>query len=192
MPEQASAFAARLQQLEDRFALQDLVAAYCRAIDDRDLETFVSLFTRDGRMRHQDSAMDVQGRSALYEYYAERFPSYGVTFHYPHACNVAFDSPDAATGWVTAHAEMDLGGEFVLAAFRYSDRYAREDGQWRFAERILACWYYMRLVDLPTQIGSRLRKHYKGQRLQAELPESLATYQAWHPDSATERLAEHA
>jgi uncharacterized protein (TIGR02246 family) len=188
MTEQTTSAATRLQRLEDRFALQDLVAAYCRAIDDRDLEGFVSLFTRDGRMRHQDGAMDVSGRSALHAYYAERFPTYGVTFHYPHAHSVAFDGPDTATGWVTAHAEMDLGGEFVLAAFRYSDRYAREDGQWRFAERVLACWYYLRLADLPTQIGSRLRKHYKGQLLEAELPESVPTYQAWH----TERLAEHA
>ena len=180
MNQPAPTTAARLQQLEDRFALQDLVAAYCRAIDDRDLETFISLFTEDGRMRHQDGAMDVSGRDALRAYYAERFPTYGVTFHYPHAQRVTFNSDDEATGWVSAHAEMDLGGEFVLAAFRYSDRYARDEGQWRFAERVLACWYYMRLADLPTQIGGKLRKHYKGQLLPAELPESLHTYQVWH------------
>jgi uncharacterized protein (TIGR02246 family) len=180
--------AARLQQLEDRFAVQDLVASYCRAIDDRDLDAFVALFTTDARMRHQDGVMDVSGRDALRAYYAERFPTYGVTFHYPHAHALTFDGPDAASGWVTAHAEMELGGEFVLAAFRYSDRYAREEGRWRFAERSLACWYYMRLADLPTQIGSSLRKHYKGQQLVAELPESVATFQAWH----TDRLSQHA
>jgi uncharacterized protein (TIGR02246 family) len=180
MTQPAISLAARLQKLEDRFALQDLVAAYCRAIDDRDLEAFISLFTEDCRVRHQDGAMDVSGRSALRSYYAARFPTYGVTFHYPHAHSVTFNSPDTATGWVSAHAEMDLGGEFVLAAFRYSDRYARDAGQWRFAERILACWYYMRLSDLPTQIGTQLRKHYKGQRLAADLPESLSTYQVWH------------
>ena len=31
----------RLRQLEDRQAIRDLVAEYCRAIDDRDLEAFV-------------------------------------------------------------------------------------------------------------------------------------------------------
>jgi uncharacterized protein (TIGR02246 family) len=185
-----AATAARVQQLEDRFAIQDLVAAYCRAIDDRDLDSFVSLFTADGRMRHQDGVMDVSGRDALREYYAVRFPGYGVTFHYPHAHSVVFNGPDSATGWVSAHAEMDLGGEFVLAAFRYSDRYVRDSGQWRFAERVLACWYYMRLADLPNQIGDTLRKHYKGQHLPAELPESLATYQAWHSDSLS--VSEHA
>src|SRR5579859_6624908 len=154
--------AERLRQLEDRFALQDLVAAYCRAIDDRDLETFISLFTEDCRMRHQDGVMDLKGRAALRAYYEQRFPTYGVTFHYPHAQSVTFDGTDRATGWVSAHAEMDLDGHFVLAAFRYSDRYVREHDAWRFDERVLACWYYMRLADLPTHIGSSLRKHYKG------------------------------
>jgi uncharacterized protein (TIGR02246 family) len=186
MTDQTTSTAARLQRVEDRFALQDLVAAYCRAIDDRDLEAFVALFTHDGRMRHQDGVTDVSGRAAIHAYYAARFPTYGVTFHYPHAHSVTFDGPDTASGWVSAHAEMDLGGEFVLAAFRYSDRYAREHGQWRFAERVLACWYYMRLADLPTGIGSTLRKHYKGQQLAAELPESLATYQAWRAHKEVE------
>jgi uncharacterized protein (TIGR02246 family) len=172
--------AQRVQQLEDRFAIQDLVAAYCRAIDDRDLDAFVDLFTTDGRMRHQDGVMNIQSRAALREYYAERFPTYGVTFHYPHAHSVTLEDADSASGWVTAHAEMDLHGEFVLAAFRYSDTYKREDGRWRFAERILACWYYMRLADLPTQIGSAFRKHYKSSLLAAELPESLETFKAWH------------
>jgi len=172
----------RLRQLEDRFALQDLVATYCQAIDDRDLDTFVALFTDDGRMRHRDGGMDVTGRDALRAYYAARFPTYGVTFHYPHAHTITFDGPDAAHGTLSAHAEMDLNGEFFLAAFRYSDRYVRDERQWRFGERVLACWYYMRLADLPTQIGDPLRKHYKGQHLPAELPESLATYRAWHPD----------
>src|SRR5215468_1384308 len=91
--------AERVQRLEDRFAIQDLVAAYCRAIDDRDLDTFVGLFTLDGRMRHQDGVMDVRGRAALRAYYASRFPTYGVTFHYPHAHSVRFDGPDVAGGW---------------------------------------------------------------------------------------------
>jgi uncharacterized protein (TIGR02246 family) len=183
MTEQSVSLAARLQRLEDRFAIQDLVAAYCRAIDDRDLDTFISLFTADCRMHHQDGVMDVRGRDALRTYYAARFPTYGVTFHYPHAQTVTFDGVDAAHGWVSAHAEMDLGGQFFLAAFRYTDRYVRNSDGWRFAERSLACWYYMPLADLPTGIAGRLRKHYKGDALAAELPESLPTYQAWHAEN---------
>jgi uncharacterized protein (TIGR02246 family) len=185
MTEPSGALAARLQQLEDRFAIQDLVAAYCRAIDDRDLDTFVGLFAADARVHHQDGVMDVRGRDALRTYYEARFPTYGVTFHYPHAHAVTFDGANAAHGWVSAHAEMDLSGNFYLAAFRYTDRYTRESDGWRFAERALACWYYMPLAELPNGIAGRFRKHYKGDALAAELPESLPTYQAWHSKRVT-------
>ena len=170
----------RLQRLEDRFAIQDLVAEYCRAIDDRDLDAFVDCFTADGVLRHRDGVMRLNGRDALRNYYAERFKQYGVTFHYPHAHVVRFDGPDAAHGWVSAHAEMGLAGEGWIAAFRYTDRYRREEGRWRFAERELAAWYYLPLADLPHGLGQTLRKHYKGELIAAELPESLETYRTLH------------
>jgi uncharacterized protein (TIGR02246 family) len=168
-----------LQRIEDRFAIMDLVATYCSAIDSRDLDAFIDCFTADAVLRHEDRVMHLEGRQAIRDYYAARFPDYGVTFHYPHAHTVDFDGPDDAHGVVTAHAEMALDGAGWLAAFRYSDRYRRDGGRWRFAERILACWYYMRLADLPSGLATTLRKHYRGQELPAELPESLATYKAW-------------
>ena len=170
---------ARVRRIEDRFAIQDLVAEYCRAIDSRDLDAFVACYTADAVLRHEDGIMRIDGRDAIRSYYEARFPSYGVTFHHPHAHTVVFDGPDDAHGAVTAHAEMALDGAGWIAAFRYSDTYRREDGRWRFAERVLACWYYMKMSDLPDGIASPLRKHYRGQRLRAELPESLESFKRW-------------
>jgi uncharacterized protein (TIGR02246 family) len=170
----------RVERIEDRFAIMDLVAAYCAAIDGRDLEAFVDCFTHDGVIRHADDIMGLDGREAIRAYYTRRFADYGVTFHYPHSHTVTFDGPNEARGVVTAHAEMALNGEAWLAAFRYTDRYRRESGRWRFAERELACWYYMPLSQLPQGMTADLRKHYRGEVIAAELPESLATYRAWH------------
>jgi uncharacterized protein (TIGR02246 family) len=169
----------RVAQLEDRFAIMDLVAAYCAAIDGRDLDAFVACFTPDGIIGYADGVMRIEGQDALRAYYTRRFGEYGMTFHYPHSHTVVIDGPDEAHGTVTAHAEMALQGEAWLAAFRYSDRYRREDGRWRFAERELACWYYMPLSQLPQRMASDLRKHYRGEVIAAELPESLETYRAW-------------
>ena len=52
--------------------------------------------------------------------------------------------------------------------------------KWRFAERELAAWYYMKLADLPKGMGQTLRKHYRGELMAAELPESMDTYKAMH------------
>jgi ketosteroid isomerase-like protein len=171
----------RLQRLEDRFAISDLAASYCSAIDVRDLARFLSLFTDDIVLRHGDGVMRLDGKAAVESYYQERFAGYGYTFHYPHACTVTFHGDDEATGIVTGHAEMGVGGELVLAAIKYTDRYRRTTEGWRFAERELSFGYYMKLAELPYGFADSLRKHYKGERLQAELPESLATYRAWHP-----------
>ena len=183
-PDEPGSIEERLQRLEARFAINDLVAAYCAAIDGRDLDSFVDCFTADAVLRHEDGVMRLEGRETIREYYEARFPTYGVTFHYPHAQTVVLDGPDAAHGVVTAHAEMALEGEAWLAAFRYSDTYRREQGRWRFAERVLACWYYMRLSDLADGLASPLRKHYRGRQLAAELPERLASFRAWREGSA--------
>ena len=170
----------RLQQLEDRVAIQNLTAEYCRAIDDRDLEAFLETYTEDCVLRYKDGAMRIDGKADLRAYYTKRFMDYGLTFHYPHAHVITFDGPDDAHGWLSGHAEMGLSGEGWLAAFRYTDMYRREVKGWRFKERELAAWYYMKISDLPYGMGQTLRKHYRGELMAAELPESMDTYKAIH------------
>jgi hypothetical protein len=75
---------------------------------------------------------------------------------------------------------MGLDGEGWIAALRYTDQYRLEGGHWKFSERIIASWYYMRFADLHAGLAADLRKHYRGELLPAELPDSLETYQAWH------------
>ena len=170
----------RLQRLEDRVALQELVAAYGFALDERDLERYLSLFTSDAVLRHRDGVMRLEGLPAIRDYYSERFAGYGVTVHTPHAHSITFESPDSASGVVAGYAEMSQDGELFVAAIRYADRYRRLDGRWLFAERELAFWYYVKLSDLPHAFADNLRKHYRGRLLPAELPESLDSYRAWH------------
>jgi len=161
----------KLRRLEDRFAIQDLVAAYCEAIDGRALPRLVSLFTDDAVMRHRDGVLRLDGRDAIEAYYTARFANYGFTFHYPHAVTLSFTSADEATGLVTGHAEMGVEGQLVLASIRYTDRYRRVDNAWLFAEREMAFGYYMKLSELTDGFADNLRKHYRGERLPAEWPE---------------------
>jgi hypothetical protein len=130
-------------------------------------------------MRHEDGVMRLEGLPAIRDYYARRFAGYGVTLHTPHTRIVKFVSPDEATGVVPGHAEMSQDGELVLAAIRYTDRYRKANGLWQFAGRVLGFWYYMKASELPEGFADDLRKHYRGERLPAELPESLETYRAW-------------
>lgn len=170
----------RLRRLEDREAIRDLVAGYCRALDDRDLEGFVGLYTDDCVHRQRDGSLYLEGVAALREHYAARFLQYGVTLHTPHAHVIEFDGPNAAHGWVTGHAEMGLQGEGWLAAFRYVDAYRRDGGVWKFARRELNTYYYLRMADLAEGLGQTLRKHRQGKLTEADLPEGLDTYKRLH------------
>ena len=129
--------------------------------------------------------MELRGRDAIHEYYTRRFQDYGMTFHYPHLHTIEIGEDATARGVVTGHAEMGLSGEGWITALRYTDQYRVEEGRWRFAERVLATWYYMRLADLPAGLGGELRKHYRGELRTAELPESLDTYKAWQSQASS-------
>ena len=80
---------------------------------------------------------------------------------------------------------MGVEGSLVLAAIRYTDRYRRVEGAWRFAEREMAFGYYMKLSDLPTGFGDSCASTTRGERIPAELPESLETYRPGTSRSST-------
>lgn len=168
----------RLDRLESRLEIQQLVTRYCVVVDDRDLDALAQLFTEDAWFDSVGGR--TTGREALVEYYAGRLERYGPTYHYPHGQVVDFEGSDRATGTVLAHAELAIQGEAFVVGIRYRDEYAREDGRWRFRSRDLGVVYAMRLADLPHGIGDRLRKRWPGSPPEAaDWPEGNAAYEAF-------------
>ena len=172
----------RIQALEDREAIFDLAKDYCNAIDDRDIEQYVSLLATDVKLSQFGGANPHVGRDAAREFMTWRFTQWGVTRHYPLNHRVTLTSPDEATGIVNGWAEMAMDGKFYVTAMRYFDRYIREDGHWRFAERVFAFYYYAPITDLPGIYATPFRTLYRGQdehveARRADLPEALPGYQ---------------
>lgn len=174
---------AALQRVLDRFEIQDLVARYGMAVDDRDLDTLADLFTVEGAFRHADGAVDVTGRDEVVAFYRRQLGRTGPSYHYPSSHLVEFAGGDEATGVVNAHAEMAIDGTTVVAAIRYEDRYRREDGRWRFVERRLQFLYMMPLADLPHELGGRLRCRWPPPSRPAQLPESLESWRRFYDEA---------
>jgi uncharacterized protein (TIGR02246 family) len=168
----------RVRALEDREAIRELVARYCFVIDDRDLEGIGDCFTVDGRFRSVDGKMDARGREAIMEQYHGRFEALGTGNHIAHQQVIELDAadPDRATGTVSAHAELVRNGEVMIAAFRYADSYRREDGRWRFADRLLSFMYYLRPEDYVAYLDDRMRNHAYAEPIAADIQEGLETY----------------
>ena len=126
----------RLRKLEDRAAIQDLVAGYFRASDDDDYAFLADCFTRDARFA-ASGFDDAEGRDAIVALLRRARAGMAQTVHTPNYVHIQHLGPDAAEGVVCAHLELGMGVETYIGAVRYIDRYAREDGQWRLSARAM-------------------------------------------------------
>lgn len=171
----------RIRALEDREAIRELVARYGIVIDNRDLAAVGELFCRDGRFRSRDGVMDAHGRGAVMEQFKGRYAALGPTNHFVHEHIVSLDDddPDQARGVVTSHAEVVRNGEPMWVAMRYADTYRREDGRWRFADRLLSFFYYLPVREYAQYVGAidRMRAYDTPQN--ADYPEALPTWDTW-------------
>ena len=141
----------RLQALEDRAEIIQLVSRYGPAVDDHEYDTLGSLYTEDSVF---DSVGGPQrGRDAVVAYYRERAGAFGATYHYPHSVEVYLDGPDDAHGVVCAHAELSIDGLTHRVALRYHDTYRREGGAWRFHERNVKLLYVLNQADQATGLS---------------------------------------
>jgi ketosteroid isomerase-like protein len=165
----------RLDRLEVRAAIEDLVTHYGMVIDNRDMEGVAQLFCEDGRFGHQDQP-GVVGRDAIKVFYRERLSGQEYSYHFSHNQLVDYAGGDIATGVVNAHAEMGFQGEVLVAAMRYHDDYRRDGGLWRFARRRLSFFYLMPAADLWVGNFGELRKQWPAPAIAADIPQSLDTY----------------
>jgi ketosteroid isomerase-like protein len=125
----------RVRRLEDRTAINELIARYCLVMDNRDVAGMEALFTLDVHFWSADGVMDAHGRDAAIEMFKGRFTVLGPSNHFTHDRIIEFDplDHDKATGIVLSHAEMQRKGQPMLAAMRYHDVYQRCDGRWRIS-----------------------------------------------------------
>jgi len=176
----------RLRRLEDRVAIEELIARYGLVMDDRDMDAMPGLFTGDVRILSRDGVMDARGRDAAIELFRGRFSVLGPSNHFTHDKIIRFgDDPDEATGTVLSHAEMQRKGEPMLAAIRYSDRYRRDAGAWRFAERLFDFFYYVPTAEYLDGLGPGLATRMRAydEATGADIPEKLATWRAYYGDA---------
>ena len=182
----SSDFARRLQQLEDRAEIGELVARYGLVMDNRDMQGMRELFTPDVIVRSADGVMNATGLESVIDMFRARFSVLGPSNHFTHDRIVDFDAtdPELARGTVLAHAEMNRKGRPMLAAIRYADRYQRHRGRWRFAERVLAFFYYVPTAEYLDALGAGLSSRMRAydEARPADWPEGIASWREFYGD----------
>lgn len=173
----------RLQRLEDREEIKALIARYGLVMDDRDIDEMPQLFTPDVQIRSLDGVMNARGRDEVIAMFRGRFEVLGPSNHFTHDKIIRFaDQADAATGTVLSHAEMNRKGQPMLAAIRYSDRYARHEGVWKFAERVFAFFYYVATEEYLDALGAGMATRMRAYDtpVAADIPESLQSWKDYY------------
>lgn len=171
----------RVDRLEARAEIGELVSAYAVACDEHDMPRLTSLFTTDARFDSPSGVMAAEGRDAITAMFVRMFSIRGPAYHWTHDHFVRFvdGDPDRATGLVLSHAETSPGGQASLAAMRYEDGYRRVDGRWLFEKRVISFLYYVPVRDYPAVFDSVLRLNVAGEQRPADYPETLPSWKSF-------------
>jgi 3-phenylpropionate/cinnamic acid dioxygenase small subunit len=136
--------ARRVDELESRAALRDLVTDYCRGFDNRDWERFISIW-------HEDAVWEIgppfgtfhghEGiRQAVYEIL---YPVWRETHHLSSNLKLGFDGPDKAHGVCDVDCMGATQDDIVqMISATYTDDFERRDGTWRIAKRNVVIHYF--------------------------------------------------
>jgi ketosteroid isomerase-like protein len=130
----------------DRLSIRELVEAYAHCADRRDAKGQMSLSTPDTHfvvyMNAKDPkpSQELHSRESLAPVFAD-LNKYAATMHFIGQSTILTLTGDEATGeaYTLAH-HLTIDAEkrhLMIAALRYYDTFAKIDGTWLFAERLL-------------------------------------------------------
>lgn len=134
------------REAADRLAIRELVEAYAHCADRRDEKGQMALFTTDSHFVVYMNAKDpkpsheLHSREALAPVFAD-LNQYAATMHFIGQSTIFSLNGNHATGeaYCIAH-HLTMDGEkrrLMVAYLRYRDTFAKMDGAWLFAERLL-------------------------------------------------------
>jgi hypothetical protein len=130
----------------DRQAVRALVDAWARCADRRRPADQAALFTPDGTITvymgdpaSTEPVQRLQGHAEMVEAF-KVLDAYDITTHFNGQSTVTLDG-DRASGetYCLAHHVWEEDGQrtLLVLSIRYLDRFVRQGGMWRFAERQL-------------------------------------------------------
>jgi hypothetical protein len=141
----------RLDRIDSRNAINDLVAGYCEGTDRRDGELFASLWHDDAAYLIPGGRGDFYGADGIRKSQEVIAEAWKQTFHWTTNHTVKFSSRDRATGRSDCFAlcQHNDGEKVSLVGCTYFDKYERRDGTWKFAERYVNRWFVSAGENIP-------------------------------------------
>jgi 3-phenylpropionate/cinnamic acid dioxygenase small subunit len=134
----------RIDELESRAALRDLVTDYCLGFDNHDWDRFISIWHTDaiweigppfGTFTHHEGI-----REAVFDVL---YPAWRETHHLTSNLRLMFNDPDHAHGVCNVDCMGATADDVVqMISATYTDDFERRDGVWKIAKRNVVIHYF--------------------------------------------------
>ncbi|MTD54332.1 nuclear transport factor 2 family protein [Amycolatopsis pithecellobii] len=129
--------------IEDRVAIQDLLARYCRGLDTQRRDEFLGTFWDDGVLHSSLAGGEFAGHERIAQWYdrVHSEPEF-VPFHWGQhrPANVLFDKAGADEAVVWSQFELLTRSDRVpqISSYgEYRDVVTKRAGEWRFSRRVI-------------------------------------------------------
>jgi gamma-hexachlorocyclohexane dehydrochlorinase len=134
----------RLDELESRAALRDLVTDYCRGFDAHNWEQFVSIWHENAVWEIGPPFGTFEGhdgiRTAVFDVL---YPAWRETHHLTSNLKLSFNGPNHAKGICDVDCMGATADDIVqMISATYTDDFERRDGVWKIAKRHVVIHYF--------------------------------------------------
>jgi len=130
-----------LEELQDRFEIDELLTRYAQAIDDKTFDVLDTVFTPDAHVDYTSAGGIAGDFPTVKAWLAEILPTFPSYQHLVGNRRVRLDG-DTATAISTFHNPMVMAdGQMFFCGGEYHDRLVRTADGWRIAERIEKTFY---------------------------------------------------
>jgi len=139
-----------IQQISDRIEIQDLLTAYCFAIDSRDWEALDDIFTEDAIIDYTEAGGDKGSLPHIKKYLdgaLKQFPGFQHMISAPH---LKIDGDTATSRCILFNpmiVEIDGERQTMFVGLWYRDKLVRTDKGWRISERYEEMLYFHNMPE---------------------------------------------
>jgi gamma-hexachlorocyclohexane dehydrochlorinase len=141
---QVEALLRRVDELESRAAMRDLVSDYCIGFDRHDWDRFISIWHEDAVWAIGEPFGDFVGHEGIREaVFDVLYPAWRETNHLTTNLRISFSDADHAVGTSDVDC-MGANPEGVvqMVGATYTDTFERRDGVWKIARRDVRMHYF--------------------------------------------------
>jgi hypothetical protein len=122
----------QLGDIEDRLAICELKARYCRLMDTKQWDSWRDLFTEDYELDVTEGTNlpVIKGREAALDRVLSSI-RHATTAHQVHSPEIRINGDDALGIWAMQDRVIFPNGASLTGYGHYHDRFKRQNGQWR-------------------------------------------------------------